>query len=351
MIQKEIVTGIIGFGLSGRVFHAPFIHVHPGFRLKSVVERNSSSSGTIYPYIQVVSNYHQVIDDPEIELVVVAVPNVLHYQMVKDSLEAGKHVVVEKPFTPTSAEGLGLIEISEKTGKKIFVYHNRRWDGDFKTLKKIKDQKLVGEFREYEAHFDRFTPTRTRAAWRDEPNPASGVLFDLGPHLIDQALTLFGLPAEIYADIRYQRENSKVDDYFQIELYYESFKAILKAGVFVKEGGPRYILHGSKGSFVKYGIDPQEALLKKGMMPVGEDWGAEDPELYGLLNTEIGTVPFRGKITTEKGNYGGFYQNVYETLESGSEMEITPHQAVNVISVIEHAFKSHAEKTRIKFTY
>jgi len=350
-MQNEIVTGIVGYGLSGRVFHAPFIHIHPGFRLKSVVERNSALSGLRYPYVQVVSDYHQLIDDPEIELIVVAVPNIFHYQMVKDSLEAGKHVVVEKPFTPTSEEGLKLIKISEKTGKKILVFHNRRWDGDFKTLKKITGQKLVGEIMEFEAHFDRFTPVRTRAAWRDEPKPASGVLYDLGPHLIDQALVLFGLPHEIYADIRYQRKNTRVDDYFHIELYYDSFKAILKAGVFVKEGGPRYILHGSKGSFIKYGIDPQEAQLKSGMMPVGESWGTEDPELYGLLHTEIGQTIFKGKITTERGNYGGFYQNVYETLISGNEMEVTPHQAVNVISVIEHAFKSHAEKSRIKFTY
>lgn len=350
-MHKIITTGIIGFGLSGRVFHAPFLHTHPGFRIRKIVERNSTLSKSIYPYIDIASDYQQLIDDKELELIVIAVPNVFHFQMVRDCLEAGKHVVVEKPFAPSSAEARELIRISEETNRKIFVYHNRRWDGDFKTLQKIVKEGLVGEIKEFETHFDRFTPVRTRAAWRDEPIPASGVLYDLGPHLIDQAVTLFGEPEEIYADIRFQRENTIVDDYFHIELHYQGFKAILKAGVFVKETGPRYILHGSKGSFVKYGIDPQEAMLKKGMMPEGDEWGKDDPQFYGLLNSEINNLHLRGRIATEPGNYHSFYQNVYDVLVNNQIMEVTAHQAETVISIIEHAFKSHSIKSRIPFIH
>lgn len=348
-MKDTITTGIIGFGLSGRVFHAPFLHTHPGFRIKKIVERNSSISKTIYPYIEKVDDYHQLLEDKEIDLIVIATPNIFHFRMVKDSLEAGKHVIVEKPFVPTTIEARELIRISKLTGKHLFVYHNRRWDGDFKTLQMIVKEGLVGSIKEFEAHFDRFTPIRTRAAWRDDAHPASGVLYDLGPHLIDQALVLFGKPDEVYADIRYQRENTKVDDYFHIELFYPGFKAILKAGVFIKEPGPRYILHGSKGSFVKYGIDPQEAMLKQGLMPTGEDWGKEEPINYGTLNTEINNLQFRGKVSTLPGNYHGFYQNVYDVISEQKMMEVSPEQAETVINIIEHASASFELKIRIPF--
>lgn len=349
MEGRTINTAIIGFGLSGRVFHAPFIHTHQGFKLKKIVERNNQNSKDLYPEITVKKDYKDLLNDESLELVVVASPNIFHFQQAKDLLEAGKHVVIEKPFTPTSAEADELIRIAEKAGKKIFVYQNRRWDGDFKTVQQVVYNGYLGEILEYEAHFDRFAPGARRSAWRDEPLPAGGVLYDLGAHLIDQALVLFGLPNAVYADIRYQRPGTQVDDYFEVDLHYKRLKVKLKASVFVKEKGPRYILHGTKGSFTKYGIDPQEEMLKEGHMPDAPDWGKEDPIQWGILNSEIQGQQFCGNIETEPGNYMGFYDNVYEVITKGVEQAVRPEESRNVIRIIELALESHKSGAIIKF--
>jgi len=206
-------------------------------------------------------------------------------------------------------------------------------------------QGYLGEILEYEAHFDRFAPGARRSAWRDEPLPAGGVLYDLGSHLIDQALVLFGLPKAVFADIRMQRAKSKVDDYFEVNLYYEKVKVTLKASVFVKELGPRYILHGTKGSFIKYGIDPQEDMLKVGLMPDSKDWGKEDPDYWGILNAELHGQQFYGTIETEPGNYMGFYDNVHDVITKGAGQAVLPEEARNVIRIIELAFESHRIKS------
>jgi predicted dehydrogenase len=344
MSERIIQTAIIGFGLSGRVFHAPFIHTHPGFKLHSVVERKGSLSREIYPYVRVCKDYKELLEDDSVELVVIATPNIFHFEQAGNLLRAGKHVVIEKPFTPTSDEADELIRIAEAEGRKMFVYQNRRWDGDFKTLELVVYHGYLGEILEYEAHFDRFAPGARRSPWRDEALPGGGVLYDLGAHLIDQALVLFGLPHSIFADIRWQREGSRVDDYFEINLYYKRLKVTLKASVFVKEPGPRYILHGTKGSFIKYGIDPQEELLKEGAMPDLSEWGNDNPDYYGILHAEIHGQQFYGNIETEAGNYMGFYDNVYDVLTRGAEQAIKPEEARNVIRIIELAFESHREQ-------
>jgi scyllo-inositol 2-dehydrogenase (NADP+) len=349
-MEKIINTAIIGFGLSGRVFHAPFLHSHPGFNLVKVVEQHRQNSLENYPYVQVIKNYKDLLKDESLELVVIASPNIFHVDQAKDLLQAGKHVVIEKPVTPTSAEADDLISIAEKAGKKIFVYQNRRWDGDFKTVQQVVYNGYLGEILEYEAHFDRFAPGARRSAWRDEPLPAGGVLYDLGSHLIDQALVLFGLPRAVFADIRMQRADSKVDDYFEVNLYYEKVKVTLKASVFVKEPGPRFILHGTKGSFIKYGIDPQEEMLKEGLMPDSKDWGKEDPDYWGILNAELHGQQFYGTIETEPGNYMGFYDNVHDVITKGVEQAVRPEEARNVIKIIELAFASHRSQSVVTLT-
>jgi len=351
MPEKIIQVAVIGFGLSGRVFHAPFLHVHPGFSIRKVVERNTIKSKEIYPYIEVVKDYKDVILDPEIDLVVVASPNALHFKMATECLKAGKHVIIEKPFTPTSAEADELIKLAESCQRKLFVYQNRRWDGDFMTIKQILNDKNLGEIKEYEAHFDRYRHEYKAASWKDENLVAAGVLYDLGSHLIDQALQLFGKPKSIFADIRKQREGSPVDDYFDVQLFYDGFKAILKAGMMVKIPGPRYIIHGDKGSFVKFGIDPQEAALKIGMMPGQKDWGQEPAEDYGHLVGEFDGKPFDGKVPTFAGNYSGFYENVFQVLVNEKEMAVKPEEAREVIRVIELAYESAEKKKMIEFRY
>jgi len=346
-MEKIINTAIIGFGLSGRFFHTPFLLTHPGFKLTKVVERQGHTSKEINPEVEIVRNYKDLLNDNTLDLVVIATPNILHFDQACDLLKAGKHIVVEKPLTPTSGEAAELIRLAEKTGKKIFVFQNRRWDGDFKTVQHVVCQGYLGEILEYEAHFDRFAPGPRRSAWRDEPLPAGGVLYDLGSHLIDQALVLFGLPRSVFADIRMLRPDSRVDDCFEVNLYYEKLKVTLKASVFVKEKGPRYILHGTKGSFIKYGIDPQEEMLKEGLIPGSEGWGKEDPDYWGVLNAELHGQQFYGTIETEAGNYMDFYDNVYDVITNGAEQEVQPEEARNVIRIIELAFESQRSKSII----
>lgn len=347
--MNRISTGLVGFGLSGKIFHAPFLHVNKSFELKMVVERHHEESKKIYPYVEVVKSITDLLQDKEIEMVVLGVPNICHYQYTKECLEAGKHVVVEKPFAPSAREADELIDIARSVGRKIFVYHNRRWDGIFLTVKQVIESGRVGDVLEYEAHFDRFTPDVDPGNWRDRPLPGSGILYDLGPHLIDQALVLFGMPGYIFADIRNQRRNSDVDDYFELNLFYEKMKVILKAGMFVKEKGPSFIVHGTQGSFVTYGLDPQEELLKRGAMPEGDNWGKYDPESYGILHSVVTGVSYRDPVETIPGNYHGFYDNIFDVLRNDAEMTVTPQQARDVIRIIEYAFQSSETKRIISY--
>ena len=348
-MKARINTAIVGYGLSGEAFHAPFIHVHPKFELKTVVERHHEESKKKYPYVQVVKDFNEVVSDPQINLVVICTPNIYHFEQTKECLKAGKHVVIEKPFMPTSDECDIIIELARSKDLNVFVYQNRRWDGDFQTIKNITKSGILGEVQYYEAHFDRYSPERKRAAWRDELQPGSGILFDLGPHLIHQALILFGNPLSIKADIQIQREGSLTDDYFKIDLQYKNLEVVLTAGMLVKEHDLRYVVHGSNGSFVKYGIDPQEALLRKGELPGGENWGKEDLQNYGLITIDDESEDFDGVIETINGNYMGFYDDVYEVLSGKKEPEVTATEARNVIRLIELAFKSSriGERTEV----
>ncbi|MBN2174650.1 MAG: oxidoreductase [Bacteroidales bacterium] len=347
-MKKIIHTGIAGFGLSGQAFHAPLLDLHEGFRIRKVVERKTDKSKVLYPYVEIVRDFNEILADKQIELVVICTPNTLHYPMVRECLLAGKHVVVEKPFMNTSADADEIIRLAQSKKKNVFVYHNRRWDGDFLTIQKINKSGVLGYIEYYEAHFDRYNPVRKRAAWRDEDLPGSGVLYDLGPHLIDQALVLFGKPDSVEADIQTQRNGSKADDYFRITLNYPKRKIVLTAGMLVSDPGPRYIIHGIKGSFIKYGIDPQEAALRKGKSPEGDGWGQESPEFWGLITIDYDDLNFDGRIETEPGNYMAFYDNVYDVLVIGAEIDVKTEDARDVIRIIELAFESNKSKKIIK---
>jgi scyllo-inositol 2-dehydrogenase (NADP+) len=348
-MDNSIHTAIVGYGLSGEVFHAPLIDLHPGFTLTKVVERHSDKSKQRYPDVVVAKDFYDIVNDDDTELVVICTPNIHHFDMAKACLEAGKHVVIEKPFMPASAEADEIIQLSKEKNRKVFVYQNRRWDGDFLTIKKILSAGILGDIQYFEAHFDRYSPERKRAAWRDEQLPGSGILFDLGSHLIDQAVSLFGLPDWIKADIQSQREGSLVDDYFEVTLGYEEMTAVVTAGMLVENPELRYIVNGSRGSYIKYGIDPQEGLLKQGVKPEGEEWGIEEFENWGLLSCLIDELHFDGSVETLPGNYMGFYQNVYEVLKGEGEMQVSPEQAMDVIRIIELAFESSHTKKEVTF--
>ena len=349
-MMNEINVGLIGYGIAGRVFHAPVIQSVPGLKLKKVVERHADESRKNYPWVEVVRHAAAVLQDEEIDLVVITTPNDSHFELARQSLLANKHVVVEKPFTTTSAEARQLIELSRAQNRIISVHQNRRWDGDFQTVKRVLEAKLLGRMVEYESHFDRFRNHAQPGAWREAEGPGSGVLFDLGSHLIDQAQVLFGLPQMISADIRTQREFAKTDDNFELILHLDALKVTLKAGMLAREQSPRFILHGTNGSFIKYGLDPQEEALKQGLAPTAPKWGEEPEEQWGTLNIDIHGLHVKGRIETIAGCYQAYYQNLVDAIKGRAELAVKPEEAMNTIRIIELAIQSNHQKRTLPYS-
>jgi len=351
--MKKIKVGIIGFGLSGKIFHSPFIHSIESMEISKIVTANpinASNAKNEYPKAKIISNPNELFEDDEIDLVIVSVPNTFHADFATKALMANKHVVVEKPFTVTSEEAEELVKLSRKMQRILTVYQNRRWDSDFLTVRKIIESNILGNIVEFESHYDRFRDFIKPNAWREENIPGSGMLYDLGSHLIDQALSLFGLPKEVYADIKIQRKDGKTDDYFEINLFYDHTKVILKSSMLVREPLPRFILLGDKGSFIKYGMDVQEDALKAGLKPTNSgNWGEEPEKNWGILNTEFKKLHFRGKVESEKGNYRAFYENLYKAIIGEEDIQIKPEEARNTIRVIELALLSNKNKCNVKF--
>ena len=344
--KQMIHTAIVAFGLSGRTFHAPFIAANPLFRLRKVVERHQEESSKIYPEVAVCRSLDAVLEDAAIELVVITTPNTLHFSMAKQALEAGKHVVLEKPFTVTVGEAKELIQTADREGKMLTVFHNRRWDGDFLTVKQVLDKKLIGKPVEFESNFHRFRPM-IKDNWREEEEEGSGILYDLGPHLIDQAIVLFGMPKAIFADVRQQRAEAKTPDSFELLLDYERLKVKLTASSLVRNPWPRFVLNGTAGGFMKWGLDPQEAALRAGEKPIGEDWGKEEENKWGSLHTRWNGLDFKGKIETLPGSYATFYQNIYDHIRKEKPLAVKPEEALQVMELLERAQQSADEGKKL----
>jgi predicted dehydrogenase len=353
--MKNINVGLIGFGVAGRVFHAPMITSIPGLNLKKIREtkaENIQIANLRYPYAEIVSNSEFILNDDSIDLVVIATPNTSHFSLAEEALKAGKHVIVDKPFTVTTAEADSLIEFAKSKNKVLSVYHNRRFDSTSKTIRKVISSGMLGQLREYEVHYDRFRNYFRPGAWREEDVPGSGIFYDLGAHLIDDALDLFGLPEEITADLRIQRPGGKTIDNFEVILHYPLLKVTLKGGMLVREPGPAVSLCGLNGSFIKYGMDVQEEALRAGKIPNAEpDWGREPESLWGTINTEYQGLHFRGTIESEPGDYRDFYANVYKALIGQKELIVKPEQARNTIRIIELAIRSNAEKRTVRYEH
>ena len=351
MSTTNIRTGVIGYGLSGRVFHAPFIDVVEGYELAKISTSNSERKALAekrYPLTEVVPDAQNIINDPNIDLVLVTSPNTDHYRWAKEALLAGKHAVVEKPFTINVAEADELIELAKKQNKILSVYHNRRFTSDTKTVKKLLDSGLLGEIVEYETHFDRYrTDPRPNDAWREQALPGSGIFYDLGSHLIDQALWFFGMPNAVTAEINKQRSWANVDDHFDVRLHYPSFTATLKSGMICRIPGATYMLHGTNGSFVKYGLDVQEATLDGGAKPVGKEWGKEPEDIWGTIKAEYKGVKISGKLESELGDYKDYFINLRDAINGKAELAVKAEEAREVMRIIELAFKSNEEKRTI----
>lgn len=341
---KPIRTALCSFGMSGWVFHAPFIAINPGFELYAIWERTKDLGPAAYPGVKTVRSLEAILDDDSIELVVINTPNATHYEYTKKALLAGKHVIVEKPFTVTVPEGEELIALAKKQNKLITVYQNRRFDSDYRTVKKIVDEKLLGDIIEAEIHYDRYKEEPGPKAHKETPGPGTGLLYDLGSHLLDQAIQFFGMPDSIFADITIMRKSSKVDDYMELLLYYPGLRARIKSSYMVREATPSYVFHGTKGSFIKARTDVQEVALQAHVVPGGPDWGVEPDSEKGLLHTEKEGKIIREYVPSLKGNYGDFYDGLYRSIREGAPLLVTAEQGLNIIRVIEAAYQSNKEK-------
>jgi predicted dehydrogenase len=339
-MTTPIKTALCSFGMSGLVFHSPFLSINPGFNFYAVWERTKNEAQKKFPNVITYRTFDEMLNDELVELVIVNTPNYTHFEYAKKALQAGKHVIVEKPFTVTVKEAQELIDLAKNQNKILSVYQNRRYDSDYKTIKKVLDKKLLGEVVEAEFHFDRYREELSPKQHKEIPGPGTGVLYDLGAHLIDQALQLFGWPSKLFADIRIIRPVSKVDDYFEVLLYYPNLRVRLKASYSVREALPGYIIHGLKGSFIKPKTDVQEALLQAGNIPGGEDWGREPQTEKGLLHTEIDGLEERKYIDSEQGNYDDYYSGIYEAIRNNKPVPVTAEEGMNVIRIIEAAFES-----------
>jgi len=347
-MNRKITTGIAAFGMSGKVFHAPLLSFHQGFRLKTICERSKNEVKALYPNVHVARSIEEMLSDEEIELVIINTPDHTHAEYAHKALMAGKHVIVEKPFTLHASEGEDLLNLATRKQKLLTSFQNRRWDGDFITIQKIVKNDLLGRLVEYEASFNRYRNFIQPNTWKEDGNTGTGTLYNLGSHLIDQALVLFGMPEAVFSDIRTHRTDGQVDDYFDLHLLYKDLRVALKASYLVREPGPRYSLHGTHGSYLKYGIDPQEEALKKGLLPTDPDWGKEPKSSWGTMNTDKRGLHFVGKIETFAGNYLAFYDNIYEAIVQGAELAVKPQEAINIIKVIEAAYESSKTKRTIE---
>jgi predicted dehydrogenase len=334
--------------MSGKVFHAPFLELHPGFELLGSWERSKKLIQEDYPAVKSYASLESILEDKAIDLVVVNTPIDTHFEYTKKVLLAGKHAIVEKAFTSNLAEAIELAALAKEKGLKLSVFQNRRWDSDFKTVKSIIDKNVLGEIVEAEFHFDRYNPILSPKIHKETVNFGSGIMKDLGPHIIDQALYLFGLPNAVFADIRFTREKTVVDDYMDVLLYYTNFRLRLKAGFFVREPNPSYVIHGKKGSFLKSRGDVQEDDLKLGKKPNLTNWGIEKEGQEGLLHTEIEGKIIREQIPTLQGNYYDFFEGVYQSINNGKTEPVTAQDGVDVMRIIETAFQSNEQKRVIE---
>lgn len=344
-------VGLIGFGMAGQAFHAPVIAGVPGMELACILERRGTLAQEKYPAVRVARTLEELLTDKEIQLCVIATPNDSHFELARACLLAGRDVVVDKPFVPTLAESEELVRLAAEHGRLITVYQDRRWDGDFATVKKIVQSGHLGTVVEYECRFDRFRLEPRPNAWREKADqPGAGVLFDLGPHVIDQALVLFGEPLSITASAFCQRETSQVDDSFDVCLEYPRLRAMGRARIIAYAPGPHFLIHGTKGSFVKHGMDPQEARLRSDHYPQGtdwgEDWGVEAEELWGTLSL-VGEPSV--KVKTERGDYRGFYANVRDAIEKKTPLDVTPEQALRTMRAVMLAHKSSRERRTVEW--
>jgi predicted dehydrogenase len=362
--EREIGVGVIGYGLGGRVFHAPFVSAVPGLKLVSIMTSRPEEPAKLYPSARITPNLDDLLTDKSIELIVVSTPNETHFDLASKALNAGKHVVIDKPFAPTSQQARQLIELANSKGLHVIPFHNRRWDGDFLTVRKILAEGSLGRLVTFESHFDRFRPTPRENTWKEAGNPANGMLWDLGPHLVDQVLAAFGPPEAITASVRSDRDQTEIEDAFDITLHNpgkdgKGLLAHCRATYLACINAPRFLLHGTHGSFIKYGLDPQEPALvgRAKVPPMGspDSWLQEKESAWGKLAVapvlSDPTMLVEKVIKTEPGDYRGFYGNVRDAILGKAPLAVTPEDGYRTIKLLEMARESSAKRCTLKVNF
>lgn len=353
--------GVIGYGLSAKVFHIPFLTaLGQDFEFTHILQRSSRSALEKHPHLQVVSTPEELFTS-DVDLVVVTTPPESHYSLVKAALAAGKHVVCEKPFTSMLAEAEELVALAEKSSTILSVFHNRRWDGDFLTVKALMEKNLLGRIVNYNSAMDRYKPNRQvtgARAWREQDATAGGSLLDLGSHLVDQALYTFGKPSTVYANILHQRERTSVNnDFFSITLDYapsDGPLVHLQAGNLVREGfSPRFRIDGTRGSLTKFGADVQEAQIRdENMSPLNPGYGVDAQSDWLRVDSEVDGLRFVGNVETITGDYSQFYKKLAYAIRTNDKnaVGVKPVEALEVMKVLEAAKKSSQEKTVVVYS-
>ncbi len=362
-MAADIGVAVVGFGLGGRVFHAPFVSAVPGLKLEAIVQRKGDEAGKAYPEARILRSFEEALRDKAVQLVVVSTPNETHYPLAKQALEAGKHVVIDKPFAATSAQAKELGELAAKKGLKVVPFHNRRWDGDFLTVRKLVEEGAMGRLVTFESHFDRFRPMQRPNTWKEAGDDANGMLFDLGPHLVDQVLALFGAPEAITASVRKDRDATEIEDAFDITLHYvidgRGLLAYCRASWLACDASPRFLLHGTRGSFKKFGLDPQEPELVHGAkvprMGSSEVWGQENEAEWGVLTVAPDpadpAMQVKREVKTEHGDYRGFYANVRDAINGDAEQAVKAEDGYRVVKLLEMARVSSKEGRTLKVEF
>jgi len=343
-----IDVGLVGFGLAGRSFHAPVIRAVPGLRLSAILERSGNEASEKYPDVQIVRALDELLAIQEIRLVVIATPNDSHFPLAQQCLAAGRDVLVDKPFTTTLEEAIALVQFAKEQSRLLTVYQNRRYDGDFQAIVQLVASGALGRVVRFETNYDRFRPQLRPGAWRERSGPGTGIFLDIGPHLIDHALLLFGLPEGLTADIRVEREGAVADDAFDLAFHYPGGRrADLRSSILAAAPRPRFTLHGTQGAFVKQTVDPQESNLRRGDIPTDTAWGMEPEENWGLLTlSENGTLTQR-RVPSANCDYRDFYANLRDAILGKAKLAVPPEWALDVMRLLELARQSSNERRTV----
>ena len=343
-MSAPLRVALVGYGFVGKVFHAPLIQATPGLLLHTVVSRDAGKVHADWPDVRVVDDAHAAFADPDVQIVVIASPNDTHAALAIAALAQGKHVVVDKPFTVTVQEARQVIDAARGADRSVSVFQNRRWDADFLTLRRLIAECAQGEVAEFHSHFDRYRPV-VADRWRERDQPGSGLWFDLGPHLLDQALQLFGMPDALLADIAMQREGARSADYFHVQLRYPTRRVVLHAGSLVPAHGLRFAVHGTRASYVKHGMDAQEDALRSGSSPGQTGWG-HDPQ-PGTLHIELQGETLKETVESIPGDYRQYYMAMRDAILRGGPAPVSTRDALQVMTMLEWAVESSVERREI----